>query len=645
MNSKRYTLLSISLWWFFLFLTTFGYAAQIKKTDIKMLSPKEGTEIIAKKPVIRFRVSGRFKPDTLLVILDSTDITGLLRVRGKVISVKPFTVLAPGNHTLFISVTGKNGETVEKNFEFLTRHSKLFKEVVSKNELSMMYEGVLKKRNNPGTPYSRVEGNLNSMSKLSSENWRYSLKSNMRYLDQSIPVMSPLDKGIDLADYLFRADYKQNALSASVEVGNVTVDQSQNTLTGFAREGNRISLGWKGYKLNGFMLSTSETFGFNEDLYQDKDLDYRIMGITGEACFFSEKLNIKTFYIAGDEPCESFGSWEAGGDKKGNVLGVLATSYLFDRKVEMNAEFDMSDYDLDQSDEFSSENDKAYRFNVRNMFGKYTLAFLYSYMGPDYSVIGNAYMPNNREEISMNAGANFTEHAINFCASKSNDNVDKDKLFARYTSSQYTMDYSFNKFQTMPLRISYNKAMMKSSLEPEFTMPSEIETDTWSAQTGYMKGRWNLSLQTSYSLQNDRVTTENDTKSFTVTLSPSYSRPRISLTPCFTFMQTDYRLTDVSTDTYSANLDIRGEMIKKKMACEFSGGLSKTKADDESSDMYSINTNTRLSYVICKSYWRMLNPTAVLIGRYTKTRDNIYDTKFSESAVLVVLTNTLAFSL
>ncbi len=645
MTRKHYILLPMSLCWLCVFLTTFGNAANIKKTDISLLSPKEGRETIARKPLVRLKISGKVKPDTLLVILDSIDITGLARIAGESLSFKLFDVLSPGNHTLFISITGKNGKTVEKNFEFSTRHSIFFREAVSKNELSMMYEGVLNKRNNPGTPYSRVEGNMSTTSALSSDNWRYSLKSNIRYLDQSIPVLSPMEKGIELADYLLRADYKQEALTASIEVGNVIVDQSQNTLVGFAREGNRVSLGWKGYKLNGFMLSTSDDFGFNEDLYQDKELDYRIVGMTGEASFFSEKLNIKTFYITGTEPAESFGSWEAGGDKKGNVYGLTATSYLFDRKVEMNAEFDMSDYDPDQSDEFSSESDKAFRFNINNMFGKYTFATQYSYMGPDYSVIGNAYMPNNREEISMNAGANFTEHAINIYASRSHDNVDKDKLFARYISNQYSIDYSFNKFQTMPLRISYNKAMMKSSLEPEFTLPSDIETDTWSAQTGYIKGRWNLNLSTSYSLQNDRVTTDNDTKSFTMTFSPSYSRPKISITPCFTFMQTYYQLTDVSTDTYTTNLDVRGEIIEKKMSCEFSGSLSKIKADDESTDMYSINTNTRLSYVICESYWRMLNPTAVLIGRYSKTRDNIYNTKFSESAVLVVLTNTLAFSL
>ncbi len=103
-------------------------------------------------------------------------------------------------------------------------------------------------------------------------------------------------------------------------------------------------------------------------------------------------------------------------------------------------------------------------------------------------------------------------------------------------------------------------------------------------------------------------------------------------------------MTGIKTDSLNANIGIRGELIPHKISCEVSGTMNQTKANDASTDRYFFNTNSRISYVICNSLWRVKNPTLALVGRYSKTRDVVFDTETSETTVLFVVAGTLAYS-
>jgi hypothetical protein len=70
---------------------------------------------------------------------------------------------------------------------------------------------------------------------------------------------------------------------------------------------------------------------------------------------------------------------------------------FLNQKLATEAEFDISRFDPDTQDEFSSERDKAYRLKVGGAWDKYTYEALYEYMGPDYEVIGNQGLQKNRE--------------------------------------------------------------------------------------------------------------------------------------------------------------------------------------------------------------------------------------------------------
>ncbi|GAB6094086.1 hypothetical protein JCM14469_03380 [Desulfatiferula olefinivorans] len=634
----------VIVWWIVAALWAGGTAPSAFAEGIALVSPAEHTDVIAKKPVIRCRVDVPFDFETLVVILDANDLTGLAIPTATGFEVSPIHVLAPGGHTLSVSLVTRTGETLDRSFDFSSRHSTWFREAVSNDDLTMMYEGVLTKDNQPYIPYSKVEGNLAHRSSFASETWAFSLTANARHLDQSLHVDPPLDKGVDLVDYLFRAHYRQNALSALFESGHVTIDQSPNTLSGFVREGNRVQADYKGFGLSAFMVTGREQYGFNGDLYRHTGTDHRIMGVTGSARLFSEALTVKTHYVSGTEPGEAFGFWSDGGDKKGNVLGVSAASSLFDGKLSMDAEFDLSDYDGDQSDEFSSERDKAYRFKVGSFFDAYSIDAEYGYMGPDYAVIGNAFMPGDRESVSLRAGARYAAHDITVSASQSRDNVEKDALFPQCRFHQYALDYGFTGYPSLPMRLSYGKNLVKSSREPAFTPPTDMDSDTVSGQMTYMTGPWTLGLQTGYSLQDDRTEANSDTRSLSVSLSPAFSAPRFSVSPCFGITRSDYRVTDVATDTYSANLDIRTELIERTLSLDLSGCFNRVRADDRSSDMDTLSADTRLTVLICDAFWRLVSPTVALVGRYEENRDRVYDTRETRSSVMIVLTNALALS-
>ncbi|MEF9437747.1 MAG: hypothetical protein L0922_02995 [Candidatus Mariimomonas ferrooxydans] len=269
---------------------------------------------------------------------------------------------------------------------------------------------------------------------------------------------------------------------------------------------------------------------------------------------------------------------------------------------------------------------------------------VYEYMGPDYEVVGNLGLPKDREGFTFNGGANFQIHAINLSFSRYNDNVKKDSLYPRFYTYQGMIDYSFNKFQSLPMGLSYQKSIVDSTIEPEFHVPIRMDTDMISTRVNYMKGPWNLGLQTGYSFQDDRTPDANDTTTTTYTFTSSYSLEHFSISPGFSFNRSKYRLQGSRTDTYTANLDIRGDALKGNLTYGFAGTYNRTKSSDGSTELDTVNTNFEVAYSIGKKLLDFLNPKVGIRGLYNKMNDSVYGTENDEFTLLLVLSTSMPFS-
>lgn len=624
-------------------------AQDIQKEWVKAITPVENAEVISKKPEVKVEFLEPIISQTLVVLLDGIDVTQLLTVTEKGFEYKPVMVLSAGAHNLSVSATDKEGKQLQKTISFTTRHSKTFEEAYTDNEASVTYEAVLSKPDTATSlPYSKGEGNLRSDTKGKNKNWEFTFNTNLRFLEQNAPVFSPQKKGLDVANWIFAGGYSKDKLKLKASIGDVQVNETQYTVSNLARKGGVFNFEYDIYQFNIFSVKSEQVFGIRdvEDVIGiGGTTEHHILGVSGGVKLFDRKVEFKTIYVTGGEPGSSFGIYTTSGAKKGDALGFLLTSDFFESKVKTEFEADFSKFDPDTSDEFGSKDDKAYRLKVGGFLGTYTYEAMYEYIGRDYAVIGNQGLQKDKQGIGIINGLNLGVHTFNLTLSRYNDNVRGDDLFPKIVNYQGNLNYSFSKIPNLPIGINYQKSVQESTKEPSGSNPLDMHTDTISGNVNYTIDKINLGLQTAYSLLNDRTETNNDTRTVTYTLTSSYTLPNISVSPSFSLNQSKVYLTDVRTDTYTINLDLRTKFLREKASFDVGGTYNIIKADNSSINTRNLNTNFRFAYNIKNLLKGYVNPTVALRGTYMKITDKVNrSSDRDEFTLFLVLATTIPFS-
>jgi hypothetical protein len=612
----------------------------------QLISPEENSETIAKRPEIKCKFSQPYMTENLLVLLDGVDVTAIITHDEDGFRVKSPEILYAGQHTLNISGHTQDGKEFNQQFTFATRHSETFEQIYSANEFTANWTNTLKKpADTQNQPYSKAEANLASFSAIKHKGWDFSFSTNARYIDQSLALYPPQEKGVDLINYVIKASYQDELKRFNSEIGDVLVNETVNTYQSLSRRGAKFSYGYKNMNVNSFVVKSQQMYGTKNGFGLEMENNDHISGVSGDVTIFSNKLNIKTLYATGGEKENSYGIWNIDGakEKEGDIWSLAFTSSLFDQKLGLEGEIDLSDYDPDIVDEFSSEKDKAYRIKATTSLGLYNLEGLYEYLGPEYNIIGSQGVQKDRKGYSIAGNAFLDIHLFNFNFSDYQDNVESNTLYPVMKNLLGALDYNFMKFQTMPMGITYQKSIIDSKNEPEYTPGVRMDSDSVSGRINYMLTSWNFGLQGVYSFQNDLTLTGSDTTTYSLVFSPLYYAEKFTFSPNFMYNRTIMHLEDVWTDTYTFNLDIRGELTKK-LSYELSGIFNKIIADDNSIDMDGYNSNARLTYNLGKKTSNFFNPSVALAGQYNKTKDYVYKNDNEEFILIFVLSNGMKFS-
>ncbi|MFN3396884.1 MAG: hypothetical protein ACK4Z9_08860, partial [Thermodesulfovibrionales bacterium] len=88
-------------------------------------------------------------------------------------------------------------------------------------------------------------------------------------------------------------------------------------------------------------------------------------------------------------------------------------------------------------------------------------------------------------------------------------------------------------------------------------------------------------------------------------------------------IQSKDKITDVRTDTYTTNFDIRSEIVKRLVFFDIGGSYSIMKASNKSRDSWNTMFNTRLAYSLKNLFPEYFNPTIALTCNYNKNKDRL----------------------
>jgi len=625
----------------------YAQSNDVADSPIQLIAPEEGCLNISKKAFLKVAIKMPFDPQKLLVLFDGADISGILDITPEGFEHKATSLLTPGSHTLSVTITPQEGQEIKREFTFSTCQSKVFEEIYSSNEITALYEKNIAKSEDFPTPSWRVESNLASQSKLTKGPWELKFNTNLRYFNQHLPPAPPPDIGFNLANYLFQLNYGGERISFLAEQGDLVIDETANTVSGLARRGGHLVFQSKDLhlQLRTFDVKSEQLFGFNGGLGFGANPAEHIMGVSGDITFFSERTRFRTIYARGGEEVDSFGISSAAGERKGDVWGFVWATDIFKQKLITEAEYDISRFDGDTSDEIPAKRDHAYRGKVSGIVDKYSYEALYEYMGPDYEVIGNPCLQKDRQGFTLKGGANYQFHVLNLAFSRYNDNVKKDDLYPRLYTTEGTLNYTLSKFQSLPIMLSYTRSTLRSKNEPDDLFSTKTTTDMTTGSISYIKGPWTLGFQVNYSFQNDLTDTDMDTTTVTYVFIPAYTLDDLSISPSFSYNRSRAHATGVFTDTYTPTLDVRGDLFKKKITYGFGATYSILRASDDSFEQDTLSTNFNVSYLLAKNLWGFLNPSIGIRGLYNRTDDRVLHDATDEFAFYLVLQASMPFIL
>ncbi len=608
-----------------------------EERSVRLVTPVENTEVIGKRPDIQAEFGGQF--EELLVILDGTDVTQLIKKTEKGFVYKPIGNLAPGTHVLKIVAKSKEGKEMQSEYSFRTRHYEAFDEASSSNLLSVISETYLGK---PGygdaTPYRKVEGNIKSDNKIKKGEWEATLDTNIRYLEQSESPQDPQKRGFDVANWTFTGSYNKEQTKMKLSLGDVLVDESPYTVSGLSRKGSVFEVEYDRYKSRAFILSSEQSFGLKGGIGTRGSRDDRILGTSFGISFFDKKLELKGIYINGGDhstvvpadtttsttitPPSTYGTAIAPAGKRGEVLAFLMTTSLLQDKLKIEAEAAFSNYNPDTSIYgVGSKKDAAYRIKAEGIEGIYNYSASYEYLGRDFGTVGNQGAERDKQRIIYTNGLKFDTQSIILTLLRANDNVRGDYLFGQNINYNGNLAYSYTGIQNMPVSFNYIKDQQRSHNDPNIRINKD--TDTLSGSISYNMGKWTFGFMPAFSYMNDRALSNGDTQTVTYTFTPAYNGESFTASSNLAFNRTFTKIPHVWTDTYTIGLNLKKDFLDKKLVFDSANTYTSGKTDDGSSNSRTLMLTGTLSYNLKEYFKNALEPTVGLKGSYMKIVDKV----------------------
>jgi hypothetical protein len=447
-------------------------------------------------------------------------------------------------------------------------------------------------------------------------------------------------------------------------IGDVQVTETPNTIS-LNRKGGLIQLDYDIFQLRVFNVKGTQTYGV-ADGGIGIGTGNNIIGASAGVKLFERKAEFKTIYLVGEgsdnnaiipvvipspAPTPSptptpLGTSNQPGNKKGEVVGFLLTSDFFQNKMKTEFEVDLSRYDSDTSDEFGYQNDGAGLARVYGMLGEhYNYDAKYEYFGRNYTTLGNLGALRDRQGVSISQGLNINKHTFLLALSGAHDNVTGDPLFAKIYQYAGGLNYTYNGIQSLPVGLGYQKTLQESHEDPTGIQSMNTMTDTISGNISYTAGTFLLGLTALYSILDDKTLNNADTTTATVTFSPSYTTPELSVSPMFSWNSSKNELLDVRTDSYTGGLSILAK-FGTYFSFDTAGTYTISKADNNSVDTGLINVTANLSFSPKWNYINKINPVLTLRNTYVKTTDKVNPSMDMDNyGMYFVLTGNMLLSL
>ena len=578
-------------------------------------SPLSGSIIIDKRPVLECTFGGTYSREEILVMLDGVDITALLEWNDGGFSYRPPTVLPAGQHNLQIAIG-----TEANDFAFETRHGEHYRTLQTDVTLAGEYAYTLARDADHGSR-SSLDATMGVNAHAESQQWDTLFTSHLQYAD---PNRNP-EQGdnIVLNDFLFRSRYAGEELGATLEVGDVSIYESEMTLSHFSRRGMQFNVQYRGITLNTFSVLGDTAYSFDEGVGIGVETAKNVYGTSVASSFLSGRARLKLIYAKGGMHNTGLGTGAEPTAQEGSVVGVRAEADLIEERLALQAEWDQAEFDGDTGDTIDATKDRAYRIGAGGAYELLQYHLYVTEVGAGYTPIGNVALVNDNKGFGADAGLFGETQSLNVALSRLHDNTDNDALLPTVYTETGSVGYTYFGLEQWQFSLNYARTMQHSESVPAGSDAVETDQDDIGGMAQYMAGAWTHVLTLRYSVHDDQLTASNNAETFESSFSPTYApgSPYLSsIAPTFSYLRETHEDASLSSDTYALNLCLAGTLDGDRFRYAFNGtAQKKVYAEGTTPDETGYNASARIDYLFAAPTFWMQSPSAGIKADYRKS--------------------------
>ena len=564
----------------------------------------------------------------LRFFLDGAEVTAAVERRGAEVRYTPPVPLEPGRHVFAAEAPG--GHRVEVVFVAGPGPSGPRGVLAVDGSVSLNYGRNVS--NKDTTTGDRVSGNLHL--EFSAEKGRFSARFsgvNLQYVKDA-PDEFTISSG-----YLLTLAYGEQ----SFEFGDLSIDETPLTASGFARRGARLSLAYRGIRARLYDVRADTVEGFEAGVSLS-DAGNQVYGLAVEAPLLADdRLSVHLSALTGrNENRAGFNTGTSLGPSRGQTVGLGLRGTLFG--ANLAAEFAWSRFDPDTSQGPGMQADTAWQVNASRDVGVGSASLGLLRYGSDYATIANPNFTGDRQAVQAGFSTGFGPVSLALSGSYSEDNVERDD--ARPIVSSLAADTSAS--VAVPgwpsLSLGYGLSRQRSRSEPPGEPGVDNLNHTVNAGLSYGQGVWSASLTGSLGFLRNRLDGGPDSRTRSLALSAGWNGDRLSVTPSLSYNESESG--GPVHRTRLATLSLQLPLWPEVVDLAGQGSYQRADASDGSVDTRTLNASVRLSWNV-KALLRRVrlgwaDVQLAVSADYNRFRDR-RDPARDQEEVLVLLTFNL----
>jgi len=397
----------------------------------------------------------------------------------------------------------------------------------------------------------------------------------------------------------------------TIEVGDLSFQAPDLAMISSGRRGIRYALTLNKISGSAFVLSTRQLSGLgvpsSESQYHGANLSFSLGTFKLHGLILSGK----------DNPQEGTNSSDLQTSiRKGSIISVGFSAYLFQNRVNLSGDYFSSSYDDNITDEEGAKKDSAYTLNGSFSKGIFSFSTNYKKVGANYNSVASSFITNNMENLSSNLSLSFSSGlSLSGSFLSMNSNIVSIEGSPKSTNKNYSasLNYSPGKF-SLGLGYQMNRQKTEYATPEEATgLPTEINSGQFTVNLGFTPSS-SFSLQITGGSSLNKGIDEQKSYSFGLNMNANISG-YFMLTPSLNYIKTVY--DGQTTKNLSAFVSYYLTLIPKGFALSGSSSFTQTKTPDGTTDTKTLMFSSKASLLL-PWIWSRLGQSAISIeGQFT----------------------------